>query len=98
MNKSLRFLSLLPVVGILFGCGGEMPNGPPAETEAAEAAARGPNNGRLLAEGDFVLELAIFETGVPPEFRAWAPTAAALFAPRICSCASSSLASATKST
>ena len=33
---------------------------------------KGPHRGRLLKEGDFVLELAIFETGVPPEFRAWA--------------------------
>ncbi len=33
---------------------------------------KGPHHGRLFKEGDFVLELAIFETGVPPEFRAWA--------------------------
>jgi cobalt-zinc-cadmium efflux system membrane fusion protein len=32
---------------------------------------RGAHNGRLLEDGDFTLELAIFETGVPPEFRAW---------------------------
>lgn len=38
---------------------------PPAEM------LKGPNNGRLLADGDFTLELAIFEDGVPPEFRAW---------------------------
>lgn len=37
-----------------------------------ESDARGPNNGRMLRDGDFALELAIFETGVPPEFRAWA--------------------------
>jgi membrane fusion protein, heavy metal efflux system len=36
---------------------------------------RGPNNGRLLRSGDFMLELAIFETGVPPEYRAWASVA-----------------------
>ncbi len=41
-------------------------------TEAAEEDyERGPNNGRMLREGDFAVELAIFETGVPPEFRAW---------------------------
>jgi len=41
--------------------------------EAAEAEPeKGPNRGRLLQDGDFTLELAIFETGVPPEFRAWA--------------------------
>ncbi len=40
--------------------------------EAEEAAeAKGPHRGRLLADGDFTLELAIFESGVPPEFRAW---------------------------
>ena len=33
---------------------------------------RGSHGGRLLKSGEFVLELAIFETGVPPEFRAWA--------------------------
>ncbi|MCF6211277.1 MAG: efflux RND transporter periplasmic adaptor subunit [Gammaproteobacteria bacterium] len=33
---------------------------------------KGPHHGRLLRDGDFMLELAIFETGVPPEFRAWA--------------------------
>lgn len=40
--------------------------------EAEEAAeAKGPHRGRLLTDGDFTLELAIFEAGVPPEFRAW---------------------------
>lgn len=43
-----------------------------AAAELAIADERGPNNGRLLRDDDFVLELAIFETGVPPEFRAWA--------------------------
>lgn len=40
--------------------------------EAAEVPeAKGPHRGRLLSDGDFTLELAIFEAGVPPEFRAW---------------------------
>lgn len=34
----------------------------------------GPHGGRLLRDGDFTLELAIFERGVPPEYRAY-PTA-----------------------
>ena len=42
------------------------------EQDSALADERGPNNGRLLRDGDFMLELAIFETGVPPEYRAWA--------------------------
>tara|TARA_R100001039_G_C1843468_1_gene104063 strand:+ start:612 stop:1886 length:1275 start_codon:yes stop_codon:yes gene_type:complete len=42
------------------------------ETESAMTDERGPNNGILLLDDNFVLELAIFETGVPPEYRAWA--------------------------
>ncbi len=40
--------------------------------EAAQEVRKGPHRGRLLEAGDFTLELAIFETGLPPEFRAWA--------------------------
>ncbi|MFT4825272.1 MAG: cobalt-zinc-cadmium efflux system membrane fusion protein [Halioglobus sp.] len=36
-----------------------------------EEPQKGPHNGRLLIEGEFVVELAIFEAGVPPEFRVW---------------------------
>ena len=32
---------------------------------------KGVHGGRLLKDGPFTLELAIYETGVPPEFRAW---------------------------
>lgn len=33
---------------------------------------KGPHGGRLLRKGDFAVELAIFETGVPPEMRLYA--------------------------
>jgi cobalt-zinc-cadmium efflux system membrane fusion protein len=33
---------------------------------------RGPHGGRWLSDGGFALELTIFESGVPPEFRAFA--------------------------
>lgn len=33
---------------------------------------RGPHRGRMLRDGDFALEVTIFETGVPPEFRLYA--------------------------
>lgn len=33
---------------------------------------KGPHGGRLLESENFTLELSIFETGVAPEFRAWA--------------------------
>jgi len=41
------------------------------EHGAAEAFERGPHGGRLLEDGEFGLELTIFEEGVPPEFRAF---------------------------
>jgi cobalt-zinc-cadmium efflux system membrane fusion protein len=46
------------------------------ESHDSEAAAadfeRGPHRGRMLRDGDFAIELTIFEEGVPPEFRAYA--------------------------
>lgn len=32
---------------------------------------KGSHGGRMLRDGDFAVELTIFETGVPPEFRVW---------------------------
>lgn len=56
---------------------------PPTTTADGEAEPeRGPNGGRLLTDGDFALELAIFEAGVPPEFHAWATSGGAQIAPR----------------
>ena len=37
--------------------------------EHEEEAARGPHGGRLLTQDDFSLEVTIYETGLPPEFR-----------------------------
>jgi cobalt-zinc-cadmium efflux system membrane fusion protein len=42
------------------------------DDEHGEESAKGPHNGRLLADGEFTVELAIVEKGVPPEYRAWA--------------------------
>jgi cobalt-zinc-cadmium efflux system membrane fusion protein len=40
--------------------------------EATEAEPeKGVHGGRMLLDGDFAVELSIFETGVPPEFRVW---------------------------
>lgn len=39
--------------------------------QAEDAVERGAHGGRLLEHEDFALELAIFESGVPPEFRVW---------------------------
>ncbi len=43
---------------------------------------KGPHNGRLLKDGEFTLELAIFERGAPPEYRAWASHDGKLIAPK----------------
>ena len=42
-----------------------------ATSEQAEDVVRGPHRGRLLRDGPFAVELAIFESGVPPEYHAW---------------------------
>ena len=70
----------------LMGCSGaSMERDDSATNNHGEAAEieppKGPNRGRLLIDGDFVLELAIFETGVPPEFRVWVTDAGEPVAP-----------------
>lgn len=42
------------------------------DEQGNEEPVKGPHNGRLLKEGDFTVELAIYERDVPPEYRAWA--------------------------
>ena len=37
-----------------------------------EEVEKGPNNGRMLRDGYFALELTLFERGIPPEFRIYA--------------------------
>lgn len=49
----------------------EVPGAGYGAVEEPEEVVKGPRNGRILTDGDFTLELAIFEEDVPPEFRAW---------------------------
>jgi len=51
------------------GCGGSAPAG---EEEAAADYERGPHRGRMLRDGEFAIEMTIFEDGVPPEFHVYA--------------------------
>jgi cobalt-zinc-cadmium efflux system membrane fusion protein len=51
-----------------YGAGGSHAEHAPA----AEEFERGPHRGRLLRDGDFALEITIFETGVPPQFHLYA--------------------------
>lgn len=58
------------VLSFSAACGG---GGWQAEGEATSADyERGPHNGRLLRDGDFSVEMTIFEDGVPPEYRIYA--------------------------
>ncbi|KFN52263.1 hypothetical protein N790_00405 [Arenimonas malthae CC-JY-1] len=70
------FLIPLLLTLSLAACGGSQPEvqGETAghsESEADAEPAKGAHNGRLLIEGPYTVELAIFEDGVPPEYRAW---------------------------
>jgi cobalt-zinc-cadmium efflux system membrane fusion protein len=81
VKRSIRELLGLALAACLaapvgFGCssdaeGGHDEHGGHAEAGAEEEFERGPHGGRLLEDGDFSLELTIFEDGVPPEFRAF---------------------------
>jgi cobalt-zinc-cadmium efflux system membrane fusion protein len=73
MVTAIRPFCLLILAALLAACGPGA--GVPSAETAEEAFERGPHNGRLLRDEDFALELAIYETGVPPEFRAWATDA-----------------------
>lgn len=64
-------IAILIAVAAATGC---RESAPPEDADAhaaAEEHARGPHGGRWLEDGDFALELAIFEEGVPPELRAF---------------------------
>lgn len=51
------------------GSGGGKPEGEGGEAAAAADYERGPHNGRLLRDGDFALEVTIYEEGPEPLFR-----------------------------
>jgi cobalt-zinc-cadmium efflux system membrane fusion protein len=59
------------LAALLVACGGtaEQPHDDHGSENAAQEFERGPHRGRLLRDGDFALEITIFESGVPPEFR-----------------------------
>lgn len=77
INHGTILVAVLSALALLGGC--SKSESPPADEHGhGEAQAeheefeRGPHGGRMLEDGDFAIELAIFESGVPPEFRAWA--------------------------
>jgi cobalt-zinc-cadmium efflux system membrane fusion protein len=78
MKQNFRHRSGLTVLAaaamaLLAGCG-DAP-APAAGSGHGQAQEddyeRGPHNGRLLRDGDVAMEITIFESGVPPEFRVY---------------------------
>lgn len=59
---------------LLAACGGNPATNEAGEEPAAAAAKyeRGPHRGRMLRDGDFAVEMTIFEEGVEPEFHVYA--------------------------
>jgi cobalt-zinc-cadmium efflux system membrane fusion protein len=55
----------------LAACGDGAESGQSGHAEG-EQAAEGPHGGRLLADGDFAIEITIFEAGQEPQFRVYA--------------------------
>ena len=77
-ENQIRALLLAWCAALVVGCkpnasedAAESSGASAAHAPAASEVIKGPHRGRLLQDGPFTLELAIFETGVPPEFRAW---------------------------
>lgn len=74
--NTLKNLSSIALILLLSACGDRGHHGdshePGHDHDGSSAEfERGPHNGRLLEHEDFALELAIFESGVPPEYRVW---------------------------
>lgn len=75
MNSFIKTLLLVASLGLsanLFASGDHDHGHDEHDEHHEEKPEKGAHNGRLLEDGDFVVELAIFEQDVPPEYRAWA--------------------------
>lgn len=71
MNARLALLLTLSLV--LVGCGESTSAEKPADSQvAAGDYERGPHRGRMLRDGDFAVEVTIFETNAPPHYRLYA--------------------------
>lgn len=70
----MRTLMLALLLALPLAACGEGTENTTAEHEAPDAGdyERGPHNGRMLRDGDFAIEVTVFEDGVPPEYRLYA--------------------------
>jgi len=89
MSKITKSFFLIPLVSVSLllatGCQrsshDDHDHGHGHGDEHSEEAERGRHGGRLLEKGSFALELKIFETGVPPQYRIYAYDDGKLIAP-----------------
>lgn len=65
---TVRLATILLAI-LLAACGSADAPAPGGEGPAAAEYERGPHRGRMLRKDDFALEVTIFESGVPPEYR-----------------------------
>ena len=74
MTRSIPITGTLLAFVLLAGCGESPTTTETAEPKADAAASeyeRGPHRGRMLRDGDFAVEITIFEDGVDPEFHVY---------------------------
>ena len=73
MRKTHLFLAAC-FAATLTACGQSADSPETSEEQAAAEGEyeRGPHNGRMLRDGDFAIEVTVFEDGVPPEYRLYA--------------------------
>jgi cobalt-zinc-cadmium efflux system membrane fusion protein len=73
IHKSVQTSLIIALTAaLLLSAGCESPSSTGSSHSVAEDDyERGPHNGRMLHDGDLALEITIFETGVPPEFRVY---------------------------
>ena len=73
MTKYLLGAASIVALSLLSACGDTAPTGKDEHTaESSGEYERGPHRGRLLRDGNFALEITIFEDGVDPELRVYA--------------------------
>jgi cobalt-zinc-cadmium efflux system membrane fusion protein len=70
-TRNVFAMAMLLMLAACSGGGHDEHDDEHGQGEAAAEFERGPHNGRLLEHENFALELAIFESGVPPQWRVW---------------------------
>lgn len=72
-TRGLMLAAAAGALALLAACGQAPGTGEGGQGAAASGEfERGPHRGRMLRLGDFAVEITIFETGVPPEYRVYA--------------------------